>query len=210
MSKPPKLIEDTIRWKPSHNSISINASMDIRVHSLPSNRVVLILPGVDGSVDGYENKYVRMADRIIENQNKAVVRVSNDFITSFHWEDNFRNAVDYINNNAKEYFGSDAVAIEVIAHSAGASVTSWLSHEYPNIDKILLINLAAELKKEKILDGLMKYKGNVNLVFGSNDPSLSFSAVVPTNINVTTINGADHYFSGEHLKTFIKLPDYLE
>lgn len=210
MSKPHKVIQDVIRWNPGHNGITIDASMDVRVHSLPSSRVVLILPGVDGSVDGYENKYVRMADRIVEKQNKAVVRVSNDFISSFHWEDNFRKAVEHINSNAKQLFGNEDVLIEVIAHSAGASVASWLSHEYPNIDKILLINLAAELQQEKILDGLMKYKGNVNLVFGSNDPSLSFSAILPANIRVTTIDGADHYFSGEHLKTFIKLPDYLE
>lgn len=210
MSKPHKVIQDVIGWNPSHNGITIDASMDVRVHSLPSSRVVLILPGVDGSVDGYENKYVRMADRIVENQNKAVVRVSNDFISSFHWEDNFRKAVEYINSNAKELFGNEDVVIEVIAHSAGASVTSWLAHEYPNIDEILLINMAAELKQDRILDGFAKYKGKVNLVFGSNDPSLSFSAVLPTNIAVTTIDGADHYFSGEHLETFIKLPDYLE
>lgn len=151
-----------------------------------------------------------MADRIVEKQNKAVVRVSNDFITSFHWEDNFRKAVQYINSNAKEYFGNDEVAIEVVAHSAGASVTAWLAYEYPNIDKIILINLAADLKQDKIIDGLTKFKGSTNLIFGSEDLSFAFSTVMPANIKVTTIDGADHYFSGEHLKTFIKLPDYLE
>ena len=205
-----QIIEDTLTWEPSHNGITVDASMDVRVHALNSKRVVLILPGVDGSVDGYENKYVRMAERIIEKQNKAVVRVSNAFITSFHWEDNFRKAIEYITANAKEYFGHDTVSIEVVAHSAGASVVAWLAHEYPNIDKLLLINMAAEVNLDKILDGLTKYKGEVDLILGSGDPSLSFATMLPDNVIVSIIDGADHYFSGEHLDTFIKLPDYLE
>lgn len=183
--------------------------MNVRVHQLDSDTVVIILPGVDGSVDGYQDKYIRMAEKIVMNQQKAVVRVSNDFITSFHWEDNFRQAIDYVNNNSQKLFNKDRVNIEVISHSAGASVAAWLAWEYPNITQLVLINTAAKLQPERILGGLGKYKNKAQLVYGSEDPSIDFIQELPSTFEVHTVQNADLYFSGDHLETFINLGDLL-
>ncbi len=46
--------------------------------------MLLIVPGVDGTVDGYQEKYVTIADSIREQHGAAVVRISNPFVSSFH------------------------------------------------------------------------------------------------------------------------------
>jgi len=197
-------------WQSTLNDVTIDISMDVRVHGLQTKKVVLILPGVDGSVDGYENKYVQMADKIVKEQHKGVVRVSNHFITSFHWEDNLRQALGFIDENSKEIFGHEEVDIEIIAHSAGASVAAWLAWEYPNIKKLVLINTAAGLKPDRIIKGINQYSNRVIFIYGSEDPSVGFSRNLPGNTEVQIIEGADHYFSDEHLEKFIGVVDLLD
>jgi hypothetical protein len=195
------IIEQTLAWQPSYNGVVVDASMDVRIHPLASKRVVLILPGVDGSVDGYDSKYVMMADQALA-MGYGVVRVSNAFISSFHWEDNLRQAIAYINTNSQEHFSNSEVTISVIAHSAGASVTAW---EYPNIEKLILINMASKLKSERIALGLDRYEHDAHLVYGSKDPSVDFIDQLPGKYKTTIIEGADHVFSGKHLEDFINL-----
>jgi len=203
-----KQTEKTLTWQPSHNGVMVDASMDVRIHPLPTKRVVLILPGVDGSVDGYEGKYIKMADQALA-KGYGVVRVSNSFISSFHWEDNLRQAVEYINTNSQEHFDNSEVTISIIAHSAGASVAAWTAWEYPNIEKLILINAAAKLKPELIVSGLEQYNGDVHIVYGSKDPSVDFIDQLPSKYKTTIVDDADHMFSGHHLEEFINLTALL-
>jgi len=202
------IIEQTLAWQPSYNGVVVDASMDVRVHPLPTKCVVLILPGVDGSVDGYDGKYRKMADHALA-KGYGVVRVSNPFISSFHWEDNLRQAIAYINANSQEHFGNSEVTISIIGHSAGASVAAWAAWEYPNIEKLILINAASKLKSELIISGLERYEGNVHLVYGSQDPSVDFVTQLPKRFQTTIVEGADHMFSGKHLEDFINLTALL-
>ena len=190
--------------------MAIDTTLDVRIHILQSDKVVIILPGVDGSVDGFENKYVRMADNITSKQRKAVVRLSNPFISYYHWEDNLREALAYVEENAQELFGAEDISIEIIGHSAGAAAAASVAWEYPAIKKLLLINTASVVGPEKIVDGLRKYKNEAKVVFGSEDPSLPFAAMLPDETQINIIKGADHHFTGEHLETFIKLVDQLD
>jgi alpha/beta superfamily hydrolase len=199
-----------LSWQAKHNGITINVSMDIRVHPCESKTIVLIIPGVDGSVDGYDNKYITMAEKIVKEQHKAVVRISNDFISSFHWEDNLKHALEYIEDNALDICKNSDYTIEIIAHSAGASVAAWIAHEYRSIQKMVLINCAAKLQPERILDGLSQHKGDVTVVYGSKDPSKDFMQQLPTGTHHMIIEGADHFFSGSSLAEFINLVDLLK
>lgn len=204
-----EIVEHTLAWEAGKGEMAIDTTLDVRVHKLQSDKVVIILPGVDGSVDGFENKYVRMADNITSKQRKAVVRLSNPFISYYHWEDNLREALAYVEENAQELFGTEEISIEIIGHSAGAAAAASLAWEYPAIKKLLLINTAAAVSPEKIVDGLRKYTNEAKVIFGSKDPSLPFAAMLPEEIQVDIIEGADHHFTGEHLETFITLPDLL-
>ena len=204
-----KPIEKTLVWQPSHKGVSVNASMDVRVHPFNSRRVVLIVPGVDGSVDGYEGKYIKMADQALA-KGYGVVRVANPFISSFHWDDNLRQAIEYIITNSQEHLDNNEVTISIIAHSAGASVAAWVAWEYPNIEKLILINAAAKLKPELIVSGLEHYNGDTHLVYGSKDPSVDFIGQLPSKYKTTIVEGADHVFSGHHLEEFINMTTLLD
>ncbi len=202
--------EDTIAWKASHNDVSVDATMDVRIHPVSNtSTVVIIMPGIDGSVDGYENKYVSMAERIVNQQHKAVIRFSNDFISSFHWEDNLHHALEYALANAMDICGTEDITIEVVAHSAGSSVVAWLAYEYPAVRKLLLINTAKKLDQERILEGLGKFDGEAHLVFGSEDSSIGLAELLPEKTRCTVIPEADHQFSSVPLSTFIQLVDLL-
>lgn len=207
-----KTHDETISWKLSKNDVSIDVSMDIKISKCTSKTVVLIVPGVGGSVDGYLSKYDRMAEYIANSQSKGVVQISNHFITSFHWEENVRRAIDYIKSNAKEYFSHDEVMIEVIAHSAGASVVASIAWEYPEVTKLLLINMAQELRPDDIISGLIKRPSNTLIVYGTGDPSYLFKHTLNDKIPSLTfldIASADHHFTGDLINIFIQLPKYL-
>lgn len=77
-------------WRESIHDTAIECSLDIAVHSADSDVVLLTVPGVNGSVDGYYEKYVRIADSVQSQFGSAVVRMSNPYIGSYFWESNLR------------------------------------------------------------------------------------------------------------------------
>lgn len=199
---------DLLKWQETMNTVTVDCSLDVAVHPAQSDTVLLIIPGVDGSVNGYEDKYIRIADQVQDKHGVAVVRIANPFISSFHWESNPRRILDYIKRNASAITGSSKVPqIKVMAHSAGASIIARIVHEYPEIQEILLINPAQKLNSEAARSGLKKANVKVTAVFGSKDPSISFADDLTTDGHtVHVVEGSDHYFSGEYLEDFINLP----
>jgi hypothetical protein len=61
---------DRIFWTESRNGVSVDCDLDIVVHSAKNNVIVLTVPGVDESVDGYEQKYLRIAEFLQAEQGK--------------------------------------------------------------------------------------------------------------------------------------------
>jgi len=199
---------DVLNWQETMNSITIDCSLDIALHPARSNTVLLIIPGVDGSVNGYEDKYIRIANQVQEKHGVAVVRISNPFISSYHWESNPRRILDYIASNTSAITtNSKAPRIKVMAHSAGASIIAKIAHEYDNISDILLVNPAEKLGGDVIQSGLKSCNARITAVFGSKDPSIAFAERLKADGHtVRVVEGSDHYFSGSYLEDFIKLP----
>ena len=203
---------DTLYWRETMNGVTIDCSLDVAIHPANSDTITLTIPGVDGSVDGYENKYIRIVELLQKNQNVAAVRIANPFITSFHWESNPRRALDYIAKNSEAITGSKEVPqIKVVAHSAGAAIIARIAHEYSNITDLLLINPAEKLNSGAIRAGLSKTKANITVVFGEKDPSVGFAeALRRDGHEVVIVEGADHNFTGDLINKFINLPmEYL-
>lgn len=202
-------VTDLLEWQETMNSVTVDCSLDIGIHPADTDTVLLIVPGVDGSVNGYKDKYIRMAEQIQDKHGVAVVRIANPFISSFHWESNPRRILDYIAGNTNAITGgSEAPRIKIMAHSAGASIIARIAHEYDNITDILLVNPAEKLGGDAIRSGLKKTNANVTAIFGEKDPSLSFSEALQGDGHpVVVLEGIDHNFSGEHLQTFIDLPE---
>lgn len=197
-----------LEWQEVVNDIHIDCSLDVAVHPTKSNIVLLVVPGVDGSLDGYENKYVHLAERVFGEHGAAVVRMSNPFITSFHWESNIRHILEFITDNATSIAGTEDIELMVFAHSAGAAIVAQLAWEYPMITKIMLVNPATRLGLEKIKKGLIEFNKPTTLLVGELDPSLEDSHKLAKleGVSIDVIPGANHHFSGIHTSFFINSP----
>ena len=194
------------------NGVTIDCSLDIAIHPANSKVVLLTVPGVDGSVDGFEDKYIKIAESIQEKYGAAIVRMANPFITSYHWESNIRRALNYILENTQEIAGRGDIEIRIMAHSAGAATVSQIAWEYPEITRILLVNPATKLGIEKIKYGLSEIGGSkITVLFGSEDPSVGDVDEISKlseakNVHTHILEGVDHNFSGESLGAFITAP----
>lgn len=198
-----------LHWQESMNGVTIDCDLDIRVHPAKSSKVLLLIPGVDGSVDGYKNKYVTIAEQAQAKHNVAVVRMENPFVTSFHWESNIRRILEWIEQNKQDICSNDEYNLLVQGHSAGASVLASIAHEYPIIRKLLLINIAMSLNADKVLAGLQKYDGDVTILMGDSDPSIAAVEEIQFSENSTLaqkviVENTDHDFSGDSFKLFIE------
>ncbi len=201
-----------LQWQEEMNGVTIDCSLDIAIHPAESSVVMLIVPGVDGTVDGYQNKYVNIANNVQTQHGAAVVRMSNPFITSYHWESNVRRALEYIQDNAKAMAGTSKIEIMVMAHSAGAAIVACIAWEYPNISRLMLINPATKLDMQKIKYGLAEFGGNkITILIGSKDPAAEHvkeltSANETAIMRTFVIEGADHNFSGDAFAVFMGAP----
>ncbi len=202
----------TIEWKESMNEFAIDCSLAIAIHPAESSVILLTIPGVDGSLDGYEDKYVTIAETAQERFGVAVVRMENPFISSYHWESNARHILEFINDNTKAIAGTDDLELRIMAHSAGASIIAQIAWEYPNISRLLLINPAARLGGSKIKQGLKNFKGDkVTILVGSEDPSKDEAMqFVPEgaedHMSVIVAEGADHHFADDAFPVFLEAP----
>lgn len=204
---------EKIEWTEEMNGVKVDCSLDVAIHPTGSNTILLTIPGVDGSVDGYKDKYLRIAESVQEENKVSVVRISNPFITSFHWESNIRKVLNYISINLPSITEGNKAEIRVMAHSAGAAVIAQIAWEYPEIKRLLLVNPATKLGLDKMKLGLSMFKGDdITVLFGSLDPSIddvnglaSIEGRVP--INTFVLEGIDHHFSGtDGLIQFIAAP----
>lgn len=218
-SVPPRAYNNTmndklsLNWIESKNDIELECVVDLRI--MPgNNKVLLTIPGVDGSVDGFENKYRDVAKQANQEHGYTTIQMSNPFISSFHWQSNIRQVLDYLHTNAKSLTGENEndLNVHVFAHSAGAATTLQLAWEYPTIKRILAVNPAAKLGIPHMEAGLRQFAGDkVVILVGSNDPSHTEVASMVKRINksgteLIVREGADHYFSGEAFATFRDAP----
>lgn len=198
-----------IEWQETMNGVTIDCSLDIAIHPADSKVVLLTVPGVDGSVDGFKNKYIKIAESIQEKYSAAIVRMANPFITSYHWESNIRQSLNYIIENEEEITNHKDIEIRIMAHSAGAAIVAQIAWEYPEITRILLINPATKLGIDKIKYGLSEFEGNkITVMFGSEDPSVGDvnELSIADRLRTVICNGADHHFSGDAIEKFTQAP----
>lgn len=206
------ITEHTLQWQESMNDVTVDCDLEIKVHAAKSKVILLLVPGADGSVDGYEDKYITIAESIQKKHGVAVVRMANPFITSFHWDSNLRHVLEFIEANKQDICGHDAYELRVQGHSAGASVIAMIAHEFPAIRQILLINIAMSLQPEDIVEGLAKFKGKTTVLIGDGDPSIEEVHNIQflddrVNMNIEVAKDTDHYFSGESFKQFLEAAD---
>jgi predicted esterase YcpF (UPF0227 family) len=179
-------------------------SIDLRFHPGISEHLVLIVPGVDGSVDGYQNKYVAMAERIQKACGATVIRMGNPMNLAHDHMRNLYEVMDYIEAN----FDTAHLKLDLIGHSLGGYMIGALAYSYDYVDQILMINPAVSLDREDFKSLAERKIQNNHVLIGSNDPSYKYRDEFAKYAQVHIVDGADHYFSDKYLDDFIDAPNY--
>lgn len=203
---------DKLQWIEKKNNIHFECSVDIAIHRANSPVITLIIPGVDGSVDGFNGKYRICAENLYKTHGSAVIRMNNPFIATSFWESNLRRVLEYVLDHSAKICDHEKPELRIMAHSAGASVVAHIAWEYPAIKRLLLINTAAALQKDRICSGLERFNGDrISIIYGDKDPSVEhahtfYSYSKKERSELYIVENADHHFS-QKTALFIDLPN---
>jgi len=194
-----------LNWTKSKYVISMDFELDVVIHPFKNRKIIINVPGADGSINGYNDKYIKMADYLIENKIGAVVRIPNISSLGFGWDINLRETLSYVLDHAKEICGSNKPEIYLMGTSAGAGAIAMTAWEYPEVTKLLLTEPAIVFSGEHGVEGIREYKGEVIIVVGKGGYALGKEVgdifynyfISASHKEIFEIEDCDHSFKGE-------------
>src|SRR3989338_4126535 len=99
------MIHKLLSWTKSLNDHPRKFQLELAIHPLLNGKIIINYPGVDGSIDGYNNKYKTLAEHIVSQKLASVVRLPNPFTPGLGWSMNLRKVLEYVLKNSKEICG---------------------------------------------------------------------------------------------------------
>lgn len=147
----------------------LDIQVDIAIIRGGSSTYVLIIPGIDGSLDGYQKKYKTIATRLNQEFGSTVIRMSNPHVPGGNWELNVRKVLEYIEKKF-DLKNKLNITLYVIGFSLGGYLIGSIAYEYDFISKLLLINPASRLDQDTIFSGLRKFNGETTVLLGRTRP----------------------------------------
>lgn len=169
-----------------------------------NNIIVFIKAGQNGSLYGYQNKYIKMAKRLNKKYGCSVICSSNPF----DGNNPLDNAMEVIEDYAKRF---DDFKIYYLGYSNGALIGAWFGIKYPKIKRMALINGLLMYNLHKTKEGALSFKGeSINFIYGEYDQSTPYIELLKSiendKIKVFIEEGQDHHFSKSE-EEFQKIPD---
>lgn len=157
------------------------------------NIIVFIKSGQNGSLYGYQNKYIKMARRLNEKYGCSVICSSNPF----DGNNPLDNAMEVIDNYAKRF---NDYKIYYLGYSNGALIGAWFGTNYPKIKRMALINGPLMYNYHKTKEGALSFKGErLSFIYGEYDQSIRYiellESIENNKIKVYIEEGQDHHFS---------------
>ena len=169
-------------------------------------KALVIVVGMDGSLFGYENKYLKIAE-VANDQYGYTVFVFSNPASNWDIKDNgFSSVVRTVSENMAEDY-----EVSYFGFSAGASVAMFHASEYAQVKQMLLVNPPLMINFPKALKGIKAFKGVSTLVIGERDQSITLGRLIERDQKASGISRviifpkADHNFTGM-LTEFISLP----
>lgn len=147
----------------------VSVNVELVTHPNTSGRIIVNVPGALGDIDGYAEKFKKLAHYIQSAELASVVRTGNDFLAGFLPDLSLRTALEYAKTHAWEICGKYDPEILLMGFSAGASAIAADAHEYPQVTSILLYAPSGDMPDQMIQNGLQEFNGNVCIVIGEND-----------------------------------------
>lgn len=169
-----------------------------------NNIVVFIKAGQNGSLYGYQNKYIKMARRLKEKYGCSVICSSNPF----DGNNPLDNAMEVIEDYAKKF---EEYKIYYLGYSNGALIGAWFGTKYPKIKRMALVNGPLMFNYHKTKEGALNFKGeSMYFIYGDHDQSIGYTDLLKgienDRIKLFIENGQDHHFSKSD-EEFQKIPD---
>ena len=169
-----------------------------------NNIIVFIKAGQNGSLYGYQNKYVKMAKRLNKKYGCSVICSSNPF----DGNNPLDNAMEVIEDYAKRF---DDFKIYYLGYSNGALIGVWFGIKYPKIKRMALVNGPLMYNLYKTKEGALSFKGeSINFIYGEYDQSIGYVELLKSiendKIKVFIEEGQDHHFSKSE-EDFQKIPE---
>lgn len=187
----------------------------VEYHPTTSGKIIINIPGADGSVKGYMNKYVNLGDYIQDKGFASFVRVPNDRPQEFL--NTGRCIVNYCLEHSKEICGEDTPELWLMGFSAGGASALLTAWEYPEITKVLAINPFIETVRDDVRSYLPEYKGKLYIVTGGNDKVIGSDTVEyikeftnnVSELQTHVIPNCDHQLKGnDNVRILSQLPEY--
>ncbi len=172
-------------------------NIEIEFYGIADN-LLLILTGIGGTVKGYADKYVKLANKVIDTQEFSVAVATTPSGSWQHTKENLEFIMQYVKNkcNGKIY---------AMGSSAGANILLMHAHEHPQIKQILAVNPVLNINLFKIESGINQFAGNTTLICGEKDMSSMFYKMLKSTATTFVLENIDHNFTN-HLDEFIDLP----
>lgn len=169
-----------------------------------NNIIVFIKAGQNGSLYGYQNKYIKMAKRLNKKYGCSVICSSNPF----DGNNPLDNATTIIEDYAKRF---DDFKIYYLGYSNGALIGAWFGIKYPKIKRMALVNGPLMYNLYKTKEGALSFKGeSINFIYGEYDQSIGYVELLKSiendKIKVFIEEGQDHHFSKSE-EDFQKIPE---
>lgn len=169
-----------------------------------NNIIVFIKAGQDGSLYGYQNKYIKMARRLNKKYGCSVICSSNPF----DGNNPLDNAMEIIEDYAKIF---DNYKIYYLGHSNGALIGAWFGVKYPKIKRMALVNGPLMYNFHKTKEGALSFNGDmISFIYGEYDQSIGYIDLLKNmendKIKVFVEKGQDHHFSKSE-ESFQEIPE---
>ena len=171
-----------------------------------SKTTLVIFTGISGSVDGYNDKYVKIADNVIKKYNASVFVIS---VESWNVFDSVLNEAKYYIDMYYKQLNIEDYSIYLMGSSAGATIILSQNYNWLNVEKVLAINPVIHFNYGKLVNGIEKSTAKTIVIMGDRDPSYMYLPMIDNKnelLSCVTYENVDHQFT-EHFDLFLKLPE---
>ena len=192
-----------ITYDETKTVVQDNAAVDYGIiHG--NNLIILVKVGMHGSIYGYQNKYLDMAELLNKRYGCTVITVSTPkFIYSLESEMKF--VKDYAEkSNFNEY------EVFYMGHSFGGTLGLLYGYKFPEIKRILAVNSPFSDDTDEMIKGIKSFNGlSLDLVYGLEDDFIDtgkkYSYLKNKIVHFSFLEDVDHYFT-DKINQFLLLP----
>ena len=169
-----------------------------------NNTIVFIKSGQNGSIYGYNNKYIKMAKRLNKKYKSTVICSSNPFDGN-NPLDNAFTVIEKYTSKFEDY------KVYYLGFSNGALIGAYFGINYPKIKRMLLVNMPLIYDINLIKNNLNNFNNKkITIVYGSLDYSINslenIKDIKSNRMDIKVVPNEDHYFSKDE-EDFYSLPE---